>query len=237
MHSPVGAFTGLAATPEERERCIEAMVDMADYARPSGIRISVEPLNRFESYLMSTVKEAADIVTAVNRPNFGILFDTFHANIEAKDPVAAFENYHGLVNHFHVSENDRGIRAPATSRSLPISTRYCVPISISGYRSRPSAAPFRRSPGRHGSGGICSRAATSCCARRRHSSGATGRMLQSDWPPSTRRAGMTNAPVLEMVGITKTFPGVKALSDVSFDCRAGEVHAICGETAPASRRL
>ena len=52
VHSPVGAFTGVAATPEERERCIEAMVDMADYARPSGIRISVEPLNRFESYLM-----------------------------------------------------------------------------------------------------------------------------------------------------------------------------------------
>ena len=35
--------------------------------------------------------------------------------------------------------------------------------------------------------------------------------------------------ILEMRGITKTFPGVKALSDVNFAVRRGEIHAICGE--------
>ena len=34
---------------------------------------------------------------------------------------------------------------------------------------------------------------------------------------------------LEMRGITKTFPGVKALEDVSLDVARGEIHAICGE--------
>ena len=109
VHCPVGTFTGYAATDEERARCIEAMKEMADYAARANIRIAVEPINRFESYLMSTVDEAAEIVAAVARPNFGILFDTFHANIEAKDPVGTFERHCKSVMHFHVSENDRGI--------------------------------------------------------------------------------------------------------------------------------
>jgi len=43
--------------------------------------------------------------------------------------------------------------------------------------------------------------------------------------------------ILEMHGITKTFPGVKALSDVDLDVRAGEIHAICGENGAGKSTL
>ncbi|SMQ72173.1 multiple monosaccharide ABC transporter ATP-binding protein [Devosia lucknowensis] len=47
---------------------------------------------------------------------------------------------------------------------------------------------------------------------------------------------MTNT-ILEMRSITKTFPGVKALSDVNLDVKEGEIHAICGENGAGKSTL
>ncbi|WP_447041274.1 multiple monosaccharide ABC transporter ATP-binding protein [Streptomyces sp. DSM 118878] len=46
-----------------------------------------------------------------------------------------------------------------------------------------------------------------------------------------------SAPLLEMRSITKTFPGVKALSDVRLNVRPGEIHAICGENGAGKSTL
>jgi D-psicose/D-tagatose/L-ribulose 3-epimerase len=46
----------------------------------------------------------------VNHPNFGTMYDTFHANIEEKNPVKCIKTVYktGKLNHVHISENDRG---------------------------------------------------------------------------------------------------------------------------------
>jgi len=44
-------------------------------------------------------------------------------------------------------------------------------------------------------------------------------------------------PILEMQAITKTFPGVKALQDVSMSVERGEIHAICGENGAGKSTL
>ena len=46
-----------------------------------------------------------------------------------------------------------------------------------------------------------------------------------------------STPYLSFRGISKTFPGVKALSDITFDCYAGQVHALMGENGAGKSTL
>lgn len=107
-HQVLGQFTGDPPTAAEHDRLVDVQAAAADYALGRGIALSIEPLNRFECYVLNTVADAAGIVRRVDRPNFGLLYDTFHANIEEKDPVGVIAANIGAINHVHISENDRG---------------------------------------------------------------------------------------------------------------------------------
>jgi D-psicose/D-tagatose/L-ribulose 3-epimerase len=106
FHQPLGVFSGAGPTEEELGRLAEAHRAMAD--RVPGLVLAVEPLNRFECYILNTAAQAAAHVRAVGRPNFGYLYDTFHANIEERDPIGAIGATIEAITHVHVSENDRG---------------------------------------------------------------------------------------------------------------------------------
>ncbi len=107
-YAPLGVFSGRAPTDDERKWAADVLHAGAEHAQKLNVRIAVEFLCRFETYFLNTARDAADFVKRVNHPALGMLYDTFHANIEEKNPPAALAAVAEQLIHFHISENDRG---------------------------------------------------------------------------------------------------------------------------------
>ncbi len=108
IYQPLGMFSGKPPTEQEKKRAAEVHRKAGDIAAKAGVILAVEFLNRFEAYLLNTMADAADYVKRVSHRSVGVLFDTFHANIEEKDPVGCIRKHIDVIKHVHVSENDRG---------------------------------------------------------------------------------------------------------------------------------
>lgn len=108
MHSELGYFSGNAATKQERIRGISFHRSAGDYAARKKVRFALEALNRFECYFLNTMQQLSDYLDEVDHPSVKAMYDTFHSNIEEKDPVAAINIIKAHMIHVHVSENDRG---------------------------------------------------------------------------------------------------------------------------------
>lgn len=108
LHQTLGHFTGDGRTQEEWDYGVEVLRQAADYGAKANVGLSIEPLNRFECYFLNLAEDAAAFVRAIDKPNVGFLYDTFHANIEEKDPVGAIGANFAQINHVHTSASDRG---------------------------------------------------------------------------------------------------------------------------------
>jgi D-psicose/D-tagatose/L-ribulose 3-epimerase len=111
LFQPLGGFTGAGPTAAELDHCADFLRAITPLLRGAGITCALEPLNRFEAHLLNTAEQAVALMRAVDDPTIGILYDTFHAHIEEKDPLAALSSLidAGVLAHVHISENDRGV--------------------------------------------------------------------------------------------------------------------------------
>jgi D-psicose/D-tagatose/L-ribulose 3-epimerase len=108
IHQPLGLFTGEPPTDVEKGRLAEVHHKAAETAAKVGIPVVVEYLNRFEAYILNTMADALAHAKRVDHANFGVMHDTFHANLEEKDPVGIIFQAAPKLRHVHISENDRG---------------------------------------------------------------------------------------------------------------------------------
>jgi D-psicose/D-tagatose/L-ribulose 3-epimerase len=109
LYAGLGVMTGARRTEEEWQWAVEGLQAAAQRALEVEVILCLEPLNRFETYFLNTLEDAARLVRDIGAPNVKIHFDTFHANIEERNPVAALRSVAAYIGHIHLSENDRGI--------------------------------------------------------------------------------------------------------------------------------
>ena len=105
----LGHFSGKAPTDAEWKRARDVHCAAGDHARDNGVMIALEAVNRFEIYFANTMDDLARYIRLVDHPNVKAMYDTFHANIEETDPVAAYARNAKHVVYVHISENDRGV--------------------------------------------------------------------------------------------------------------------------------
>jgi D-psicose/D-tagatose/L-ribulose 3-epimerase len=110
MYAPTGV-TGPIDTSERTAliaRVAANLRPLLDHAEASGVRLAIEPLNRFETSLFNTVAQTMALVDAADHPALGLLLDTFHMNIEERNIGAAIRLAGNRLYHLHACGNDRG---------------------------------------------------------------------------------------------------------------------------------
>ena len=86
---------------------VEALRECSEAARPHGIRLALEPINRYETTLINNTAQGLELIEHVGADNFGLLLDTFHMNIEEPVIEDSICSCGERVFHFHVADSNR----------------------------------------------------------------------------------------------------------------------------------
>jgi D-psicose/D-tagatose/L-ribulose 3-epimerase len=97
----------LAGRADEWRWSVEAMRLAAREAEQVGVRLAVEPVNRYEAYLVTSIDAALTYLDAVGSPWVGLTLDLFHANIEERTIAGAIGAAGTRLWHVHVADTTR----------------------------------------------------------------------------------------------------------------------------------
>jgi D-psicose/D-tagatose/L-ribulose 3-epimerase len=104
--STVGKVVPMGTPEEEWRWCVEGLKECQAHAEQVGVRIGIEPLNRFETYFINRADQAVALAQDVGG-DCGVTLDIFHMNIEEADWRRAIRDTGSHLVDFHVADNNR----------------------------------------------------------------------------------------------------------------------------------
>jgi len=111
MYSSVGKdhLEDEKARQVEWDMAVNGIREMAQYAKPKGVKLALETLNRFETDMLNVVSQGINFINQTGMDNVGFHLDTFHMHLEEKNSGDAIRLANKKLFHFHACENDRGV--------------------------------------------------------------------------------------------------------------------------------
>lgn len=135
----------LAPEEDERKWAVEGIREAGEYAAPLGVNLSLECWNRYETYFMNRLEQAASLWREVGLGNGGIQGDTFHMSLEEASIPEAFREHGSLLQHVHLADSNRAAPGAGHLDFAPI-VQALIDVGYGGYLSfellPASADPF-----------------------------------------------------------------------------------------------
>jgi 5-keto-L-gluconate epimerase len=107
----VGRFRGrldwVRGEPHRWAFAVEKFRTFCDYAARRGVRVVLEPINRYEVDFLYSTQDGMRFVHDVGAPNLGLMLDVYHMNIEDASIEGSFRDAAGLVWHVHLADSNR----------------------------------------------------------------------------------------------------------------------------------
>jgi sugar phosphate isomerase/epimerase len=107
----IGLLRGIVKPGTGQEQAMAWLVDALQQcsaaAAPHGVRLALEPINRYETSLINSIPDCIDLIGAVGAANFGVLADTFHMNIEDASIEGSLRQAGPRLFHVHFADSNR----------------------------------------------------------------------------------------------------------------------------------
>lgn len=107
----VGSMQGRWGESVTRETAMawltDALDDLGEHAARHGVPLIYEPLNRYETNMVSTQADGVSLLRSLKTKNVKLLADLFHMNIEESDVAASIRASAGAIGHVHLADSNR----------------------------------------------------------------------------------------------------------------------------------
>lgn len=113
-YGTIGRTSGAPVTGAESDAICRLVDRVAQKARDLNMRLGLEPCNRYETHLLNTARQTAEIIERVGAPNVFIHLDTYHMNIEEAGIAEGFADAGEHLGYVHLSESNRGVPGKGT---------------------------------------------------------------------------------------------------------------------------
>lgn len=95
------------AYQREWDNAVDSVRQTAAYAADRGVELAVEPINRYESFLVTNLEQTFRFIEDVAADNVHVHLDTFHMNLEEPDPAEAVSRAGEQLVNMHLADSNR----------------------------------------------------------------------------------------------------------------------------------